>query len=130
MGTKKNSSFLSPTCQTDVEDFIKNIQTDKAHGLNSILTSIPKTLSKNMKIAKILRLFEKGDKLGCSNYKPKSLLPNLNKIFEKLMCHRLTLFLENNKRLSKFQFGFRNNQFLIQQQKVCLWYLHRPAERI
>ena len=122
MRTKKKSSFLSPTCHTDAEDFIKNIQMDKARGLNSILTSIPKRLSKNMKIAKISPLFEKGDKLDCSNYRPKSLLPILNKIFE--------IFLENNKKLSKFQFGFRNNQFLMQQQKICLWYLHRPAERI
>ena len=39
---KKNSSFLSPTCHTDAEDFIKNIQMDKARGLNSILWKLQK----------------------------------------------------------------------------------------
>jgi hypothetical protein len=41
------------------------------------------------------------------NYRPISLLSNFSKILEKVMCNRLTTFLENNKLLSKHQFGFR-----------------------
>ena len=62
-----------------------------------------------MRIAKIIRVFKNDDKLVCNNYRRISLLPNLSRMFEKLMHHSLTLFLENNKKLFKFQFGFRNN---------------------
>ena len=44
----------------------------------------------------------------CNNYRPVSLLPNLSKIFEKLIQTRLSKFLESNKCLLPKQFGFRN----------------------
>ena len=55
-----------------------------------------------------MSLFKKAGKLDCNNYRPISLLPNLSKVFKKLMHQRLTLFLENKKKFFKFQFGFRN----------------------
>ena len=33
----------------------------------------------------------------------------MSQILEKLMHHRLTLFLENNNKFFRFQFGLRNN---------------------
>ena len=45
--------------------------------------------------------------LDCNNYKPISLLPNISKIFEKLIRDRLSKFLEESKCLFSKQFGFR-----------------------
>ena len=61
-----------------------------------------------MKLAKVVPVYKKDDKLDCNNYRPISLLPSLSKIFEKLVHQKLPLFLEKNKQLYQFQFGFRS----------------------
>ena len=48
-------------------------------------------------------------KLECLNYRPISLLSNINKILEKLMHNRLMKFLTEQKTLYLKQFGFRKN---------------------
>ena len=60
-----------------------------------------------MKIAKVIPIFKKGDRFLSSNYRPISLLPTFNKIFERLICDRLLNFLEIHNILYIFQFGFR-----------------------
>ena len=55
-----------------------------------------------MKIAKVIALFKKGEKLLPKNYRPISLLSMFNNIFEKLVS-----FIERNKILYNYQFGFR-----------------------
>ena len=50
---------------------------------------------------------EKGSKLDCSDYRPISLLSNVNKIFEKLMYKRLYEFLLKHNCIYDLQFGFR-----------------------
>ena len=47
-----------------------------------------------LKIAKVIPTLKIGDKLLVSNYRPISLLSNINKIFEKLVYSRLYSFLE------------------------------------
>ena len=43
----------------------------------------------NLKISKVIPVFkDKGNYLECNNYKPISLLSNINKIIEKLMHER------------------------------------------
>ena len=61
-----------------------------------------------MKIALVIPIFKKGDNQDCNNYRPISLLPNISKLFEKLIHNRLSKFLEENKCLFSKQFGFRN----------------------
>ena len=61
-----------------------------------------------LKVANIIPIHKKGDKLDCNNYRPISLLSNTIKIFEKMKHIRLTSFLNKNKVLSSFQFGFRS----------------------
>jgi Reverse transcriptase (RNA-dependent DNA polymerase) len=68
---------------------------------------------KQLKIAKVVPIFKSGDPLLLDNYRPISLLSNFSKILEKLMCNRLTRFLENNNLISKSQFGFRKKQSTI-----------------
>ena len=62
----------------------------------------------SLKVPNIIPIHKKGDKLDCNNYRPISLLCNISEMFEKMMHIRLTSFLNKNKVLSGFQFGFRN----------------------
>ena len=48
-----------------------------------------------LKTAKVV-VFKKDSKLDCSNYRPISLLSNIEKIIEKLMYKRLYTILNNN----------------------------------
>ena len=114
----ENSFYLSPTFKEDIEDIISTARTDKACGPNNIPTRILKDFKKelskslsdvinssfssgifpnSMKLAKVVPVYKKDDKLDCNNYRPISLLPNLRKTFEKIVHQKLTLFLENNK---------------------------------
>ena len=60
-----------------------------------------------LKTAKVVPVFKKDSKLDYSNYCPISLLSNVEKIHEKLMCKRLYTFLNNNNIIYNLQFGFR-----------------------
>ena len=61
----------------------------------------------SMKLAKIIPLFKKGDKLEIGNYRPISLLSSFSKILEKIVFTRMIAFLKKYDILSNFQFGFR-----------------------
>ena len=62
-----------------------------------------------LKVAKVVPIHKKYPKLECSNYRPISLLSNIDKILEKLMHNRLMKFLTEQKILYLKQFGFRKN---------------------
>ena len=62
-----------------------------------------------LKIAKTISIYKKGSKHDTSNYRPISLLSNLNKILENLMYNRVYKFLEDEKCNYNLQFGFRKN---------------------
>ena len=52
-------------------------------------------------------VFKKGSKLDYCNYRPISLLSNVEKILEKLMYKRVCNFLTENNIIYDLQFGFR-----------------------
>ena len=60
-----------------------------------------------LKSAKLVPVFKKDAKLDYSNYRPISLLSNIEKILEKLMYKILYTFLNNNNIIYNSQFGFR-----------------------
>ena len=60
-----------------------------------------------LKTAKAVPVFKKASKLDYSNYRPISLLSNIEKILEKLMHKRLYTFLNNSNTIYNLQFGFR-----------------------
>ena len=62
---------------------------------------------KKLKLAHAIPIFKKGSRLLVSNYRPISLLSNLNKILEKIMHKRIYAFLEKYEILYELQFGFR-----------------------
>ena len=125
----ENPFILNQTTNKEIESVLKNHKNNKAFGPNSIPTviikhfrktiSIPLTKLVNLsfihckfhsilKIAEVLAIFKKGDKLDADNYRPISLLSNLSTIIKKLMHKRLYFYLEQIKVFYPFQFGFRN----------------------
>jgi len=50
-----------------------------------------------LKIAKIVPLYKKGEVTEIANYRPVSLLPTISKVFEEAMLARLVDFLGENK---------------------------------
>ena len=62
-----------------------------------------------LKIAKVVPVHLKDSKLDCCNYRPGSLLSNIEKILEKLMYKRVYQFLTKNNIIYDLQFGFRKN---------------------
>ena len=62
-----------------------------------------------LKIAEVIPIFKKGDKNKTTNYRPISLLSQLDKLFEKKIYSRISAFLEKYNLLSETQFGFRKN---------------------
>ena len=112
----------------EIENVIQTLNPRKAIGPNSIPTDILHPLKTEisyplsvifnislrtgthpelLKTAKILPIYKKGSQLSTNNYKPISLLSNLNKLLEKLMFNRIYNFLEKNNIIYKLQFGFR-----------------------
>ena len=65
------------------------------------------TYPNRMKIAKVLALFKKNPKYVHENYIPISLLSSLDKIFEKIIYKRFSLFIEKHTILYLQQYGFR-----------------------
>ena len=60
-----------------------------------------------LKLTKVIPVNKKDSKLGFSNYRPISLLSNLDRILEKLMYTRIVKFFNNNNLFYFLQFGFR-----------------------
>ena len=77
-----------------------------------------------LKLAKVIPTFKnKGDPLLVSNYRPISLLSNVNKIFQRIVHKRLYSFLNKYNCIYEFQFGFRaqhstNNALLSLTEKI------------
>ena len=60
-----------------------------------------------LKIAKVIPIHKKQSKVDYANYRPISLLSNIEKIIEKIMYKRLSNFLNINNLIFSLQFGFR-----------------------
>ena len=67
------------------------------------------TVPEKLKIAKVIAMFKKNEKVLVNSFHPISLLSTLNKLMEKLMYKRVVKFLNKHKILYKYQFGYREN---------------------
>ena len=126
----QESFFISPCTKEEIIEIILGFKQKKLAGPNSIPTKILRLLTddisehfsiifntslatgifpEKLKVAKVIPIHKKDSKLECSNYRPISLLSNIDKIFEKLMHNRLMKFLTEQKILYLKQFGFRKN---------------------
>jgi len=143
-----NSIFLSPVTSDEVSKIISSMPSSKAYGPNSVPTRILKLICNEvsspladiinlsfttgqfpsaLKISKVVPIFKKGTPLEPSNYRPISLLSNIDKIFEKLMYLRVISFLESHSIIYSRQFGFRKSHStthallnLVERIRQCL----------
>ena len=81
------------------------------------------TFLQQLKTAKIIPIYKKGDPLDCINYCSIFLSSNLGKLIEKLIHCRMNVFLENHKYFYKNHFGFRkkcltNHTLIIVTKKI------------
>jgi len=60
-----------------------------------------------LKCSRVVPVFKSGEHLNCDNYRPISLVSAISKILEKIVALKLTNFLDINKLLYNFQFGFQ-----------------------
>ena len=58
-----------------------------------------------MKYAEVTPILKKDDKTDKENYHPKSILPNLSKVYERLMYNQIYPYFQTI--FSKFEFEFR-----------------------
>lgn len=61
------------------------------------------------KIVKMIPIHKYQSKLICSNYRPTSLLSNLDKVLKSLMYSRVQNFLDKSRLICFVQFGFRQH---------------------
>ena len=59
--------------------------------------------------SRVIPLFKKGDRSNPENYRPIS-LSSLSKVFEMVLCKRLTKFFKKNESFTPNQYGFRNKR--------------------
>ena len=122
-------SFVFDDCtENEIESIISSFDQQKSSGPHSIPTHILHLLKNDiciplnkifnlsfstgkhpdiLKISKTIPIYKKGSRLLVSNYRPISLLSNLNKILEKLVHSRVYKFLEDFQCIYSLQFGFR-----------------------
>ena len=62
----------------------------------------------NLKLAKVIPLFKKGDPTSINNYRPISLLPALSKIFERVIYNQINNYFTLNNLYYEVQYGFRS----------------------
>ena len=60
-----------------------------------------------LKTARVIPIYKKGDRSILVNYRPVSVLPVLSKVFEKILYNRIMSFFDRFQVISQFQFGFR-----------------------
>ena len=125
--------FLQPTDKEEIANIISSLNSNKTSGPNSIpyrvlfllkseiskqladlfnlsfMTGVFPSVLSSTQTAKVVPVpvFKKDSKLNYSNYRPISLLSNIEKILEKLMYKRLYAFLDYNNIIYDLQFGFR-----------------------
>ena len=122
-----NSFFISPTSLDEVLAIINTLG-GKANEPNSIPVPILRVVRNEislhlsnlvnlsfttgvfpatLKEALVVPVFKSGSAMRIENYRPISLLSNIDKIYQKLMYKRLINFLNATKIIYAHQFGFR-----------------------
>ena len=103
LGSEATGPFSVPA------EVLKLLKVNLCHPLCAILNMsfVAGIYPDQLKTARVIPVFKKGDKLLVSNYRPISLLSNINKIFEKVVYKRLYSFLNLHNCIFELQFGFR-----------------------
>ena len=122
----RNSIFLIRSTASEVASVINSFENKKCNTGDipfKILKSVSPLISDHLsalfnlmiedgcypdclKIANITPVFKSGNNQLCNNYRPISVLKNLNKVFEKLLLKRLNNFFTINNVFYEHQYGF------------------------
>lgn len=145
----QNSFFLIPSSPVEVSSVIKDLNNKKGVGWDGISTAVLKNCDpslshlisqsfnqclevgyypKELKIALVIPIFKKGDASMMNNYRPISVLPILNKVFEKLIYKRILKYLEKINFFFKRQYGFRAFSSTIGCAIDLLDYIYREID--
>ena len=108
--------------------FLKMISTVAAVHIASLFNLSVRncTYPSLLKVARVVPVYKRGDARLTQNYRPISILPPLNKVFEKLIYKRMMSFVNDNNILSANQFGFRKG---LDTGQATLKLIHTVLER-
>ena len=122
-----DSIFVRPTDEVELKNVINNLR-NSSPGLDGIKANIVKNTTDiisspliqilnlslqegvfptELKYAEVVPVYKSGPPNLINNYRPVSLLSCFSKIFERIMYSRIWKFINDQKLLYKFQFGFR-----------------------
>ena len=138
-----NSIYLCPTNDDEIRKVVALCKNSSAGwdginakmvkcSLNTILKPLVHLINlsltqgkfpNELKLARVIPLFKSGDCQLFKNYRPVSVLPFFSKIYERIMHNRLLDFVDKNKLLYSYQFGFRpshntNNALMLLVDKI------------
>jgi len=105
----KNNS--APGFDTITNELLKNGNDDLIHTLTNmfnrflLLESTPEEWNQGI----IVPIFKKGNKNDLNNYRGITLTSCVSKIFNRLVCDRISVFIESNDILTEVQGGFRKD---------------------
>ena len=109
--------FFNPITQGDIIDVVTSLKGNKSPGRDDIDTYVVKRcihlisfplshifnasfeqgiFPNDLKLAKVIPVYKKGDNCLCTNYRPISMLSYFSKILEKLVHKRLIAFLDKH----------------------------------
>lgn len=129
--TDSTSMFLTPVIEEDVIKYIAKLKNKISFGLDEVQVAavkhnahlLCKPLCKiinmcfeqgqfpsNLKDAKVIPIYKKGDANNMKNYRPISLLSVFSKIFELILNDRLLSYFHTKQYFVKNQHGFRKNK--------------------
>jgi len=122
---------LQPTSEAEVYTVIRNLKSKRSFGWDGISVEVLKRIAmfvskplsyminlsftegkfpKNMKLAKIIPIFKKGDKNEAANYRPIAITSSFSKVYEKIFLSRLEGHLQMNNCLIPEQHGFKKGK--------------------
>lgn len=123
-----SSIFFEPAYEDEILNLLTSLDVTKSTGYDEItaialrrcadviasvvtcivnLTMFTGVYPDALKVARVLPVYKAESKTDPSNYRPISILPVINKIFELVLHKRLMFFLESNNFFYKRQYGFR-----------------------
>lgn len=130
----EGSIFMTPVTPNEIVRVVQSLKNKKSVGEDEVPVSVLKAVAEEvsgplthivnlsfitgvfpgmLKVACIKAVHKKGEMDEEKNYRPISLLSNISKIFERVMCDRLISFFERHSVISGRQNGFRKGKSTI-----------------